>query len=150
MITLDQHSSLAVQEVYPLIAGIGIGVLFHTPFQVVTNCLPDDIASATSAFFMLRFIGTTTGLVRWFDSPTSHHAHSSQSVAAAIFDSQIRSRLPSAYTSRFSGTMIDLPGIIHIEPLHLREEVMEAVSSSISVCLFPLHYAKVCNGVDLP
>lgn len=65
MTTLNERSNIWLQEAYPLIAGIGIGVLFHTPFQVVTNLLPKrDLASATGAFFLVRFIGTTTGLVR--------------------------------------------------------------------------------------
>ena len=64
MITLNERSNLWPQELYPLLAGIGIGMLFHTPFQVVTNLLPKrDLASATGAFFLVRFIGTTTGLV---------------------------------------------------------------------------------------
>lgn len=65
MITLNERSNIWLQELYPLLAGIGIGMLFHTPFQVVTNLLPKrDLASATGAFFLVRFIGTTTGLVR--------------------------------------------------------------------------------------
>lgn len=65
MITLDERSGIPLQEIYPLFAGIGIGMLFHTPFQVVTKSLPKaDLASATGAFFLVRFIGTTTGLVR--------------------------------------------------------------------------------------
>lgn len=65
MITLDERSGIAIQEIYPLIAGIGIGLLFHTPFQVITNSLPKhDLAQATGAFFLVRFMGTTTGLVR--------------------------------------------------------------------------------------
>jgi hypothetical protein len=64
MITLNERSNVWPQELYPLLAGIGIGMLFHTPFQVVTNLLPKrDLASATGAFFLVRFIGTTTGLV---------------------------------------------------------------------------------------
>lgn len=64
MITLNERSNIWPQELYPLLAGIGIGMLFHTPFQVVTNLLPKrDLASATGAFFLVRFIGTTTGLV---------------------------------------------------------------------------------------
>jgi hypothetical protein len=67
MITLNERSGIIEQEIYPLIAGIGIGVLFHTPFLVVTNSLPrSDLAQATGAFFLMRFIGTTSGLVSWF------------------------------------------------------------------------------------
>jgi len=72
MITLNERSNIWIQELYPLLAGIGIGMLFHTPFQVVTNLLPKrDLASATGAFFLVRFIGTTTGLVRTCPSEQS-------------------------------------------------------------------------------
>lgn len=48
----------------PLVAGIGIGMLFHAPYQVLTKALhSEDIASATSAFFLVRFTGATCGLV---------------------------------------------------------------------------------------
>lgn len=68
MITLNERSGIAIQEIYPLIAGVGIGMLFHTPFQVITNALPKrDLAQATGAFFLVRFMGTTTGLVSHMD-----------------------------------------------------------------------------------
>ena len=61
---LHEQSSLAEQVAFPLIAGIGIGMLFHTPFQVFTKALkPYEIAPATSAFFLVRFTGATAGLV---------------------------------------------------------------------------------------
>jgi len=70
MITLNEHSGVVVQEIYPLIAGLGIGVLFHTAFQVVTISLPrSDLAQATGAFFLIRFIGTTAGLVSLVHTP---------------------------------------------------------------------------------
>jgi hypothetical protein len=64
MILLDESSTLALQIVIPLIAGIGIGMLFHTPFGILTELMPpEDLASVTGAFFLVRFIGATTGLV---------------------------------------------------------------------------------------
>lgn len=64
MILLDQKSGWALQEFMPLIAGIGLGMLFHTPYGILTSSMPEEeLASTTGAFFLVRFIGTTTGLV---------------------------------------------------------------------------------------
>jgi predicted PurR-regulated permease PerM len=64
LILLDEHASLAAQIAYPLVAGIGIGMLFHAPYQVFTRALkPQELATGTSAFFLVRFTGATIGLV---------------------------------------------------------------------------------------
>ena len=64
---LNPSSSVIVQELYPLISGIGIGMLFHAPYQVLTAATdPTSLASVTGAFFLVRFTGATTGLVRFF------------------------------------------------------------------------------------
>src|SRR5882724_5450735 len=61
---LDVTSSLVIREVYPLIAGLGLGMLFHAPFAALTNGMSShDRSRATSAFFLVRFIGATSGLV---------------------------------------------------------------------------------------
>lgn len=47
-----------------MIAGIGIGMLFHAPFAALTNGMSSQERSrTTSAFFLVRFIGATSGLV---------------------------------------------------------------------------------------
>ncbi|KIM29106.1 hypothetical protein M408DRAFT_329114 [Serendipita vermifera MAFF 305830] len=118
MITLNERSGIAEQELYPLIAGVGIGVLFHTPFQVVTNALPrSDLAQATGAFFLMRFIGTTTGL----------------SVAGAVFSSSWIAYKPEAYVTVTSNPLsIDLRSLVNLTPIELRESVLSAVSASVS------------------
>jgi len=56
-----------MQSLLPLIAGAGLGMLFHAPYQVFTYVLqPEDLATGTSAFFLVRFTGATVGLVRTF------------------------------------------------------------------------------------
>jgi len=61
---LDEKSSGLAQSLFPLIAGIGLGMLFHAPYQVFIKTLkPRDIATGTSAFFLVRFTGATIGLV---------------------------------------------------------------------------------------
>ena len=67
MILLDCQSSLILRSVYPLIAGLGIGMLFHAPYQLFTRALQrSETASGTSAFFLVRFTGATVGLVLLF------------------------------------------------------------------------------------
>jgi hypothetical protein len=65
-VLLNEHSLLLSQLTFPLIAGIGIGILFHAPYQVFAKALgPSDLATGTSAFFLVRFNGATIGLVRF-------------------------------------------------------------------------------------
>jgi hypothetical protein len=61
---LNETSGVAAREIYPMIAGIGIGMLFHSPFAALTNGMTSqDRSRTTSAFFLVRFIGATSGLV---------------------------------------------------------------------------------------
>lgn len=64
LILLNEHASMAAQIMFPLIAGIGLGLLFHAPYQVFFRALkPSELATGTSAFFLVRFTGATIGLV---------------------------------------------------------------------------------------
>lgn len=66
LVLLDEHSLRLPQSTFPLIAGIGIGMLFHAPYQVFVKALgPCDLAAGTGAFFLVRFTGATIGLVRF-------------------------------------------------------------------------------------
>ena len=66
---LNENANVFSQIFYPLIAGIGIGMLFHAPYQVFTRALkPRELATGTSAFFLVRFTGATVGLVSLFFS----------------------------------------------------------------------------------
>lgn len=61
---LHERSPSSLQIVFPLISGLGLGMLFHAPYQVFTAALkPHELATGTSAFFLVRFTGATTGLV---------------------------------------------------------------------------------------
>ena len=65
MIGLSERTSMLTRAVYVLVAGVGIGFLFHAPYQVFIRALRrKDTASGTSAFFLVRFTGATVGLVR--------------------------------------------------------------------------------------
>src|SRR5271154_485287 len=66
MIMLDEHSCRFMQLVIPLIAGLGMGLLFRSPFVAMEKAFPDkDRASMTGCFFFVRFIGTSVGLVSY-------------------------------------------------------------------------------------
>jgi hypothetical protein len=63
MIMLNEQTTLGLQLLFILIAGTGVGMLFHTPFGILTELMPpEDLAGVTGAFFLVRFIGATTGL----------------------------------------------------------------------------------------
>lgn len=64
---MDGYTARALQAIFPLCAGIGLGMLFHAPYQVFLSALkPREMASGTSAFFLVRFTGATIGLVPLF------------------------------------------------------------------------------------
>lgn len=64
MMLMSERSTHLEQTLFPLIAGVGLGMLFHAPYQVFTRALRrQEVASGTSAFFLVRFTGATVGLV---------------------------------------------------------------------------------------
>ncbi|TFK41327.1 amino acid permease ScVBA-like protein [Crucibulum laeve] len=113
---LDESAAIYAQIVFPLIAGVGIGMLFHAPYQVFTRALkPQELATGTSAFFLVRFTGATVGLA----------------VAGTIFYAQASTRLPNDLSDGVSGSSINYSGLNSIEPLDLRKHILRIVSSSI-------------------
>jgi hypothetical protein len=66
---MDENAPISSQILFPLISGIGIGMLFHSPYQVFLRTLEQhEVASGTSAFFLMRFTGATIGLVSFLYS----------------------------------------------------------------------------------
>lgn len=115
LITLKDASSHVTQFCYPLIAGIGLGFLFHAPYQVFVKALhPSELATGTSAFFLVRFTGATIGLA----------------VAGIVFDKQLSHALPIGYQIQGSSS-INWRLLSLIEPLSLRNEVLSAVALAI-------------------
>ncbi|GJE87743.1 MFS general substrate transporter [Phanerochaete sordida] len=113
MITLNDASSHIVQYIFPLLCGVGLGMLFHAPYQIFTKTLrPKELASGTSAFFLVRFTGATVGL----------------SVAGAVFNRRLSQSLPAAFGNPAN---LDLDQLNSIIPLDLQREVIHAVSTSI-------------------
>ncbi|TFK55105.1 MFS general substrate transporter [Heliocybe sulcata] len=97
MIMLDDTSSTAEQEVYPLIAAIGIGCLFQGPLIALQAAMPlKDMATSTSTFMFIRTLGGTIGI----------------SVGEAIVTSVLRKRISA------------IPGVsIDTSPSALNQEV---------------------------
>ncbi|KAG1741596.1 major facilitator superfamily domain-containing protein [Suillus lakei] len=63
MIMLDNTSTTAAQEIYPLITSIGIGCLFQTPLIAIQAAMPiKDMATSTGAFMFIRSLGSTVGI----------------------------------------------------------------------------------------
>lgn len=53
----------AAREVYPLIAGIGVGGLFFPPLLAVQAAMPmKDMATSTAALGLIRQLGCTSGV----------------------------------------------------------------------------------------
>ncbi|KLO20499.1 MFS general substrate transporter [Schizopora paradoxa] len=116
MILLNEKTPVALQEAAPLLAGIGIGMLFHAPYQVLTMALgPRGIACATSAFFLVRFTGSTCGLA----------------VASAMFNGQLSSSGDAGTLISSGGASIDLRALSHLQPLALRQEALRSVAKAI-------------------
>ena len=60
---LDENTRIVIQSFLPLVAGLGVGMLFHAPYQALMSALPPkELAAGTGAFFLVRFTGATVGL----------------------------------------------------------------------------------------
>ncbi|KAF7301065.1 Membrane transporter [Mycena indigotica] len=63
MIMLDERSSLALQIVYPTIAGFGLGFLFLPPLIGMQAAMPvKDMATSSTTFGLFRILGSTVGI----------------------------------------------------------------------------------------
>ncbi|KAG6370062.1 MFS general substrate transporter [Boletus reticuloceps] len=63
MITLDYNSSMAEQELFPLVSALGVGFLYQVPIVALQAAMPtEDMATATSAYMFLRLLGAAVGL----------------------------------------------------------------------------------------
>ncbi|KZT19400.1 MFS general substrate transporter [Neolentinus lepideus HHB14362 ss-1] len=116
MCLLCEGSPKYLQVVCPLVAGLGIGMLFHAPHQVFTRILQSrELASGTSAFFLVRFTGATVGL----------------SAAGAIFDIRLLRLLPPSYKMLALGSAFDWGALKSLTPVSTKIEVLHAISKSI-------------------
>ncbi|KAJ7774979.1 MFS general substrate transporter [Mycena metata] len=63
MILLDDKSGTAREEVFPLVAALGVGCLFQTPLIGLQAAMPiKDMATSTSTFGFIRTMGGTVAI----------------------------------------------------------------------------------------
>ncbi|KAF9568705.1 amino acid permease ScVBA-like protein [Agrocybe pediades] len=114
---VNEHANLAAQICYPLIAGVGIGMLFHAPYQVFIRALkPQELATGTSAFFLTRFTGATVGLA----------------VAGTIFSSRALKNLPGSLMFSNSPKSINYQAIKGLS-MEEREKVVRVIALSVKL-----------------
>jgi len=146
MASLDENSSVVKQEIYILIPALGIGMYFQAPLVATQAAMPlNAMASVTSAFFLVRMLGSTIGIA----------------IGGTIMNTQLAQRLPANF-QYLSNANIDYRTLWDIEPPELRDQVLNAFARSIAtiwtviapllgVCLiltlFVRHYSLTRNFV---
>lgn len=133
---MTEHTPTSVNMLFPLIAGIGLGMLFHAPYQVFTRALRrQEVASGTSAFFLVRFTGATVGLVSTVSIGRARRARCSlcassfaQAVAGAVFLGQLSDSLPAGVPA--SNILEDVD---NLRPTTLWPAVVGALALAIKV-----------------
>ncbi|ETW81546.1 MFS amino acid permease [Heterobasidion irregulare TC 32-1] len=118
MIMLDETSSIAVQEIFPLIAGLGLGGLFQVPLIGMQAAMPlKDMATSTGGLMFIRLLGSTISV----------------SVGQAIWSSELNKRISKLPTfdlgTSFANSVTHLKDI---QPESLRTQVVHAYTKSLS------------------
>lgn len=120
MIMLDEKTSVAAQEIYLLVAGVGVGLLFQPPLIALQACMPlEMLATSTAAFGLVRTLGGTVGI----------------SVGGAIFASQAKQRLRDFSAGQafdISNITRNVRQIDEIPDLTIRHTLQHALTKSIS------------------
>ncbi|KAF7331017.1 Membrane transporter [Mycena venus] len=120
MIMLDERTSLALQIIYPLIAGLGLGALFIPPLIGLQAAMPvKDMATTSTTLGLFRSLGSTIGI----------------SVGQAIWSGVLRQRLSkiSGLTLNLSGAALDSARQIEsIQPASVRQQVLRAYTKGVS------------------
>lgn len=118
MTMLDADTPKALQEIYPLIAGLGLGCLFQTPLIALTAAMPpSEMATSTAAMALVRTAGGTVGIT----------------IAGSIFNAGVRSRVGGiqGYSLPPGGTTSNLRGLVHLQPPELASEVVHAYGEAL-------------------
>lgn len=141
--SLDDRSSVAQQEIYLLIAGIGCGSLFQAPYIALQAAMAiSDMPASTSTIGLIRSLGGTMGIT----------------ASGTMFASLLKRRLPliAGYTSTSTNLTSDVTGLSQILPLAVRQQVLHAYTRSLNsiwflgaplsfigfvLCCFLKHYA---------
>ncbi|KZT58572.1 MFS general substrate transporter [Calocera cornea HHB12733] len=120
MITLDNYSSIARQEIFLLVAAIGTGCLFPAPLIGLQAAMPiKDMATSTSTLGLLRTLGGTIGI----------------SIGGAIYQSEVQRRaaqVPGWTPPSRADLTSNVRQLSNIQPDSLRNEVLYAFTRSVS------------------
>ncbi|GAA5918773.1 hypothetical protein JCM6882_006808 [Rhodosporidiobolus microsporus] len=121
--TLDEKSSRAKQELYLLVAALGIGPLFQLPFIAIQSAVSvAQMATSTATVQLLRSIGGTIGI----------------SVCGAIYASELKKGLEGieGYTlggeHGMSSATAAVEGLTKIEPAETRQQVLHAFARALN------------------
>lgn len=121
MIMLDNTSTIAEQEIYPLVAALGIGCLFQTPLVAVQAAMPiKDMATSTGAFVFLRTIGGTIGITI------------GETILSSVLQQKLRGIQGLTIDTSAAALNDSVRQISSISNPTVRNEVMHAYSRSIS------------------
>ncbi|KAG1765813.1 MFS general substrate transporter [Suillus occidentalis] len=121
MTMLDSSTTIAAQEIYPLITSFGVGCLFHSPLIAVQAAMPvKDMATSTGAFMFIRTLGSTVGVT----------------IGEAIISSVLHKKLQGIQGLTVDTSAAALNGgikwISSIPNPIMRNEIMHAYARSIS------------------
>ncbi|KAB5592625.1 MFS transporter [Ceratobasidium theobromae] len=126
MILLDERSNMVMQTLIPLVAGIGVGLLLKTPATALSAAMRGcDAPAVTAGLLLVRFIGTASGV----------------SIGGAVYQSRLAANLPPGFGLDMSVPNFDYRLLTTLQPESLRNEVLRAVSRSISV--------RMCNSCEM-
>jgi len=125
MIMLDDTTPIAQQEVFILIAGLGVGCLFQPPLIALQAAMPlEDMATSTATFGLLRTLGGTVGI----------------SVGGAIYSSELQRRIanlglqgPIGNSGSLGQLMGDIQQISRIPDVAVRTLLEHAFTRSVSL-----------------
>ncbi|KAL5484993.1 hypothetical protein ACEPAI_7635 [Sanghuangporus weigelae] len=119
LIMLEEDTSIAKQEIWLLVAGLGVGCLFQPPLIALQAAMPlKDMATSTAAFVLIRTLGGTVGI----------------SVGDTIFQSELTDRLANVpgFSSSTSSGITDYTSIQRIQHDSLRQQVTHAFTRSLA------------------
>ncbi|KAG0705977.1 MFS general substrate transporter [Suillus ampliporus] len=124
MIMLDNTTTTAEKEIYPLIAALGLGCGFHTPLIAIQAAMPiKDMATSTGAFVFLRALGGTVGITI------------GEAIISSILQQKIRGIQGLTIDTSAAALNDSVKQISSIPNPTVRNEVMRAYSQSISTGL---------------
>ncbi|KAG0705975.1 MFS general substrate transporter [Suillus ampliporus] len=121
MTMLDNTTTTAEKEIYPLIAALGMGCLFQTPLIAIQAAMPiKDMATSTGAFVFLRTLGGTVGITI------------GEAIISSVLQQKLRGIQGLTINTSTAALNDSVTQISSISNPTVRNEVMRAYSQAIS------------------